>query len=252
MQLGFLGFGEVGSTFANGLRAEGLEATTAYDCNPARSLVESNADLAAKCDVIISVVTASSALQAAIATAPFLNSSHIFCDCNSVSPQTKNQISGVISASGCAFVEGAIMAPVHGYKQRVPILLNGAHAHKLAGLLEPYGMRFSIMQGEPGSAAAVKMCRSIMVKGIEALMMECTRAARHFGCESAVFASLAESFPGFEWKEMSVYMAERVHKHGLRRAAEMKEVASMQQSAGLASVMSLATAEVQSANAQGV
>jgi 3-hydroxyisobutyrate dehydrogenase-like beta-hydroxyacid dehydrogenase len=125
------------------------------------------------------------------------------------------------------------------------MLLNGPAAPGFAALLQPFGMQFSLMEGEPGSAAAVKMCRSIVVKGLEALLVECTLAARRFGCEAAVWESLSESFPGMKWSETARSMAERVMSHGTRRAAEMREVALMLREADLEPIMSEASAEAQ-------
>lgn len=261
MHIGFLGFGEAGSLIAAGLHESGVCGLVAYDCNFRNAelgerirtrakqadtrLVESSRDLASEADLIFSLVTATSANDAARQTAPFLTSSHIYCDCNSVSPATKGEVAGIIESSGSAFVEASIMAPVFPQRHRVPILLNGRHAGDLARKLSPLGMNVSVMHGEPGAAAAVKLCRSIVVKGLEALMVECTVASRHFGCEKAVFDSLSETFPGMDWHKLAESMPERVMQHGTRRAAEMREAASMQRDAGLTPFMSLASAEVQ-------
>src|SRR5215831_13686139 len=181
ISIGFVGFGEAGSTIARGLRSAGVARIFAYDIKPKTSdvvtIVESPQALAASSDVIFSAVTSSSALDAARQNAPYLTTRHTYADINSVSPALKQDIDRVISATGASFVEVAVMAPVGPYAHKVPMLLGGAGA-------------------KVGSAAAVKMCRSIVVKGIEALLFECVMAATRFDADDLVFASLKETWPG--------------------------------------------------------
>jgi 3-hydroxyisobutyrate dehydrogenase-like beta-hydroxyacid dehydrogenase len=261
VRIGFLGFGEAGSVISKSLLVHGLKEAVAYDCNYRHptlgetiqrraaetgiELLSSNADLVEATDLILSVVTAASALEAAGKTAPHLRPEQIFCDCNSVSPSTKTRIAQVVQTSPARFVEAAIMAPVHSDLQRVPVLMTGPNAPQIAGYLTPFGMKIEVMDGPTGTAAAVKMCRSIVIKGLEALLLECMVTAGHFHCEEAVLRSLEASNPEFHWRELSEYMIGRVLEHGVRRAVEMKEVAAMQREAGLSAVMSTATAEVQ-------
>ena len=261
MRIGFLGFGEAGYVISKALLANGLEKAVAYDCNFRHptlgktiqrravaaqvELLASNADLVGTTDVILSVVTAGSALEAAEQTAPRLRRDQVFCDCNSVSPCTKRRVAEVIHGAGGVFIEAAIMAPVQADLKRVPILVNGLDARRVAGYLGRFGTKIEIIEGPTGTAAAVKMCRSIVIKGLEALLLECRVTAAHFDCEEEVLRSLEESNPEFRWKELSEYMIGRVLQHGVRRAAEMNEVAVMQRESGLPAVMSAATAEVQ-------
>jgi 3-hydroxyisobutyrate dehydrogenase len=261
MRIGFLGFGEAGYVIAKGLLAKGCSGLVAFDCNYRHPtlgekiqhraeelgvrLLPSNADLAAETDVILSVVTAASALEAASQTAAGLRRDQIFCDCNSVSPSRKARIGAVVQEAAAAFVEVAIMAPAHADFSRMPMLITGEQAPRFADYFRRFGMKIEVMQGETGAAAAVKMCRSIVIKGLEALLVECMVTARHFGCEEAVLRNLNESNPEFKWNELSEYLIGRVLEHGVRRAAEMQEVAAMQREAGLPDYMSSATAEVQ-------
>lgn len=184
MVAGFIGFGEAGSTIAQGLRSAGLPRIFAYDIKSndaafgpriqerARetqtTLVESPRELAASADILFSTVTSSSALDAARQHAPFLTSRHTYADLNSVSPALKQDIDRVISATGASFVEVAVMAPVQPYGHKVPMLVGGAGAKAFAQVMTPFGMRMEVLEGaKVGSAAAVKMCRSIVVKGLE-------------------------------------------------------------------------------------
>jgi 3-hydroxyisobutyrate dehydrogenase-like beta-hydroxyacid dehydrogenase len=261
--IGFIGFGEAGSTIAAGLQAAGAADLLAYDINTdsptlgptirrradesGTTLVESSSALANACDVLISTVTSSSAMGAARQTAPFLGPRHFYADLNSVSPSLKQEIDGVIGATGAQFVEVAVMAPVLPYGHRVPMLLNGLHASRFVEVMEPFGMRLDVLPAgsKIGSAAAVKMCRSIVVKGLEALMVECVLGATRFEADDLVFASLNESFPGIDWKKLANYMSGRVVVHGERRAREMEEVADTLRAIGVEPLMAEATAKRQ-------
>lgn len=260
--IGFVGFGEAGFTIGNGLRGSGLERLVAYDI-AARSadrgpqiqqrasrsgaaLLEDNAALAASAEIIFSAVTSSSALDAARQTAPFLDARHVYADINSVSPARKREIADVIAATGAAFVEVAVMAPVEPYGHRVPMLLGGPVAATFADRLAPFGMRMQVLgTSQIGTAAAVKMCRSIVVKGLEALLCECVLGAHEYDAAEHVFASLQESYPGLNWKELADYTMGRVVVHGERRAREMEEVAETLRAMDIEPIMADATARRQ-------
>jgi 3-hydroxyisobutyrate dehydrogenase-like beta-hydroxyacid dehydrogenase len=260
--VGFIGFGEAGSAIAAGLRSAGAMQLFAYDIQrdapvfgpkirerateSRTTLLESSSALADACGVLMSTVTSSSALDAAHDTAPFLKPHHLYADLNSVSPALKQQIAAVITGAGAAFVEVAVMAPVLPYGHRVPMLIGGAAA-AFAETMAPFGMRLQLLSSSAaiGSAAAVKMCRSIVVKGLEALMVECVLAATRFEADDLVFASLNESFPGIDWKKLADYMTGRVVLHGERRAREMEEVADTLRAIGIEPIMAEATARRQ-------
>lgn len=258
MTIGFVGFGEAGSTIASGLRSAGCERTVAYDINredairgpliqrraaeSGTTLLESSADLARESRIILSTVTSNAALDAAMQTAPFLTPQHVYADLNSVSPALKQQIGMVVDGAGARFVEVAVMAPVAPYGHRVPMLLGGRAASEFAATLAPFGMRLEVLAtGDIGTAAAVKMCRSIVVKGLEALLCECVLGAGRYGADEKVFASLDESFPGVNWKTLADYMVGRVVVHGERRAREMEEVAETLRAIGIDPIMAEAT-----------
>ena len=259
--IGLLGFGEAGFHLARGLRGAGAAPLVAFDIKAphgtederirARAaetgtrLVETPRALAENARVILSVVTASSAHDAAKKVASDLTATHLYVDLNSVSPATKRQIAAAIDAGAGRFVEGAIMAPVSGADHRVPILLNGVWASELGSVLLPYRMRLEVMDGPTGAAAAVKMCRSIVIKGLEALMLECSIAAGEYGAADRVYDSLAETYPGIDWRKMANYMIGRVLEHGERRAREMEEVAHTLREAGIEPLMAEAIARAQ-------
>ena len=189
-------------------------------------LVDSNQELAQSCDIMLSAVTANQAKNAAEQNAPYLTADHIYADLNSVSPGLKQSIARVIEASGARFAEIAMMAPVPPYGHKVPMLAGGNGAPEFVERLAPFGISAEIVSREVGTASATKMFRSIIVKGLEALLTECVLGASHYDADERVFASLAESFPGIKWKELADYMVGRVVVHGERRAREMEEVAA--------------------------
>lgn len=256
--IGFIGFGEAGYHIGKGLREADAASIFAYDIawrQPGRgerirrraedagiTLVGSPAELARNSDVLLSLVTAASAAEAASQNAPFLRPNHIYADLNSVSPALKRRIAETISAAGSRYVEAAILAPVPPQGHRVPILVNGPHEKAFVEQMAPLGMRLEALSAGIGAAAAVKMCRSIVVKGLEALLLECVLGASRYGAEERVFASLAQSYPGMQWKELAWYMIDRVFEHGERRAREMNEVADTLRAAGIEPIMSEAAA----------
>jgi 3-hydroxyisobutyrate dehydrogenase-like beta-hydroxyacid dehydrogenase len=259
LAVGFIGFGEAGSTIAQGLRSAGVERIFAYDIRSGdgtfgpriweraresqTTIVDSSSDLAEAATILFSTVTSSSALDAARQTAPFLRSQHIYADLNSVSPALKQDVERVVSATGASFVEAAVMAAVKPYGHKVPMLLGGPGAEAFAAAMRPLGMRLDVLSGaKVGSAAAVKMCRSIVVKGLEALLLECVMSATRFQADDLVFASLNESFPGIDWKKLADYTSGRIVVHGERRAREMEEVAETLRAIGIDPVMAEATA----------
>lgn len=259
--VGFIGFGEAGSAIAAGLRAADVARSYAFDiatdsadrgpliraraADSGTTLVSSPEALAAATPVLFSTVTSSSSRAAAEQMAPFLSPRHIYADLNSVSPALKREIEGVIAARGATFVEAAVMAPVLPHGHRVPMLIGGPGAASFAHACAALGMRLEVLDGPTGTAAAVKMCRSIVVKGLEALLCECVLGATPYGADAHVFRSLAESYPGVDWQALANYTMNRVVVHGERRAREMEEVAETLRAIGVEPIMAEATARRQ-------
>jgi 3-hydroxyisobutyrate dehydrogenase-like beta-hydroxyacid dehydrogenase len=266
LSIAFVGFGEAGFTIGNGLTSAGLErllafdiATDSADRGPlireraeaaGATLVSSSEELARSADVLFSTVTCSAALDAARQTAPYLTARHIYADLNSVSPALKRDVAEVVQRSSASFVEAAVMAPVQPYGQRVPMLIGGPAARRFADLMAPFGMALEPIDGPIGKAAAVKMCRSIVVKGVEALLAECVLAATLYEADDKVFASLQETWPGIDWKKLADYTIGRMVVHGERRAREMEEVAETLKAIGVEPLMAEATARRQDWSAQ--
>jgi len=253
--VGFVGFGEAGSHITKGLKSAGVTRIFAFDIDPARvsrnaeethtPLVSSNRELADSAQIIFSTVTCARAKEAAAQTSPFLKPGHIYADLNSVSPALKQEIEAIIALSGAGFVEAAVMSPVPPHGHRSPMLLGGKAATTFRDLMTPFGMRLEVVSESVGTAAATKMFRSIIVKGLEALMLECVLASAPYGADERVFSSLTESFPGIDWQRLANYMVSRVIVHGERRAREMEEVAETLESLGIEPIMAAAAARRQ-------
>ncbi len=257
-RISFIGFGEAGFHIAGGLRGAGIEGIAAFDINTdtpglgekirrraeesGTRLVGSNEELTAAADIVISTVTANQALEAGHQSAPGLGPGQLYADLNSVSPVLKQTIDRVISATGARFVEVAVMAPAPPYGHKVPMLVGGAGGAEFVERMAAFGMRMEFTSHKVGEAAATKMCRSVIVKGMEALLTECVLGASRYGAEQRVFQSLGETFPGLNWAEMATYMVGRVVVHGERRAREMEEVAETLRSSGVDPIMAEATA----------
>ncbi|MBX9991432.1 NAD(P)-dependent oxidoreductase [Phreatobacter oligotrophus] len=266
VSVAFIGFGEVGRTFATGFRMTPGVSLAAYDVlldDPVRgeplrqaagpldvTLREAAARAAAGADIVFSAVTASDVMTVAEEAAGYIRAGQFFVDVNSASPNTKKAAAALIEAKGGRYVEAAVMAPVRAPGLAVPILAGGPHAAAAADLLNPLGMAITPVATEFGRASAMKLCRSIMIKGIEALIVDASRAAAAFDVEAEVYGSLGETFPSIDWRALAAMMAERVATHGIRRAAEMREAADMIAELGLDPELSRAVANAQQRGAR--
>lgn len=243
----FIGFGEAGQALAAGLRDAGVGVLSAWDIlfpQPAGEGLRAAAthigvrqgscaaDAVKDADLVVSAVTAASSLDAASAAKPFLRPDQYFLDINSVSPARKQDTAKLIDGAA-RYVDVAVMAPVHPARHQTPALLAGPHAASVEPVLLALDMKVSIAGADVGAAAAIKMVRSVMVKGLEALTLECFLAARRAGVEEQIFASLGKSYPGFDWRQAVEYNLERMANHGIRRAHEMEEVADTLRELGI-------------------
>ncbi len=253
----FVGFGEAGMAFAKGLAAVGYDRRTDDPAVAADKLADfaasgargarSNAAAVTGAGLIVSLVTADQALAAAAETAASIAPGAFYCDMNSVAPSTKRAARDAIEARGGRYVDVAVMAPVHPAGRAVAMLASGPHAADGAAALACFGFAPRVIDGPVGAASAIKMIRSVMVKGLEALTTECLLAAEAAGVADEVFASLADGWPGTDWVGKADYNLDRMMVHGLRRAAEMEEVVKTLDGLGTGSAMARATIERQRA-----
>ena len=259
MKIALIGYGEVGRILAEDLAPQG-HALAAYDLkleteagNPLRehaartqvALAGSHTAAVVGAELIVSAVTASQAVAVARACAPAVASGAFFLDFNSASPGAKQRAAGLIDGAGGRYVEGAVMTSIPPYRIRVPLLLGGSHAAALKPVLDGLGFAAKVASEKLGVASATKMCRSVMIKGLEAMVIESFTTARHYGVEDAVIASLHETFPGIDWENQAAYFFQRVIEHGRRRSEEVREVAVTVEEAGLTPWSAAGTAERQ-------
>jgi 3-hydroxyisobutyrate dehydrogenase-like beta-hydroxyacid dehydrogenase len=266
-RIGFLGFGEVGQRFAADLRtaSSGTELFTfdlllhqaaagdAMRRHAAANRVELSVDaasLASASNLIFSAVTADQTLEAArsLAARPLADAWVI--DMNSAAPQTKIECASLIAAAGGRYVEAAVMTSVPPHGIRVPMLLGGTHAAPAEKLLRELGFVAETVSGDLGVASAIKLCRSVIIKGLESLVVESFTAARSLGVERQVLASLKETYPQFDWEKQGDYLFSRVIQHGKRRAEEMRASAQMVDATGVGGIMSLGAAHRQASVAE--
>jgi 3-hydroxyisobutyrate dehydrogenase-like beta-hydroxyacid dehydrogenase len=258
-RVGLVGYGEVGRILAEDLRARGMRVS-AFDVKLASAagepmhaharthdvaLASGHGELAAHADLLVSAVTASQAVPVAEACAAGVRPGAFFLDFNSASPGAKIRAAALIDAAGGRYVEGAVMTSIPPYRIKVPLLLGGPSAAALAPLLVAVGFAPKVASDKLGVASATKMCRSIMIKGLEAMVIESFTTARAYGVEDAVLESLHETFPGIDWERQGAYFFQRAIAHGRRRSEEVREVAATVREAGLAPWSATGTAERQ-------
>jgi 3-hydroxyisobutyrate dehydrogenase-like beta-hydroxyacid dehydrogenase len=257
-RIAIIGFGEAGGIFGRELAQQGIAVCT-YDIlledtvsretlrskasRAGVAVAASHAAAASSADLVISAVTATSALDVARTVGPHLAPSQIYLDINSVSPDTKRKSARFVEAKGGSFIEAAVMGAVPPKKLRVEMLLGGKDAAAASAALNALGFATEAVAERVGVASAIKMCRSVMIKGIEALTIECLLGARRYGAEEQVLASLERTFPAMGWTgALPDYLISRVAEHGRRRAAEMREVAATLEDGGISPRMAAATA----------
>jgi len=256
-----IGFGEAGAILGEELASAGHRVTMydiLLDCAERRGQMLERARLArvraadtfeaavAGAQVVISAVTASASGDVAAKAAGALRATQTLLDINSVSPARKRANAALLEQCGAAYVEAAVMAPVPPQRLKVPMLLGGRQAGTLAQQLRAVGMNTTALSEQIGLASAVKMCRSIVIKGLEALTVESMLAAHRFGVEREVLESLSGTFPSMGWNgKLPDYLVSRVAEHGRRRATEMREVARTLEDVDVEPTMARATAQRQ-------
>jgi len=255
--IGFVGYGELGQCITAGLSAAGadvgvfdlfVEAPETVKSLQDKAdqagiiLAKTRAELAERSDIFISAVTCSDAVTAARQMAPYLSEKHIYVDLNSTSPAVKKDVCAVIEGAGAKFVEIGVLGgiPTMGYK--VSLLLCGDEAETVAACLSGFGMDTECIIGKTGAAAAVKMFRSIVVKGIEALFLECVLAAEPYGATEQVLETIEQNYPGVG-KDLANFFMTRTANHAERRSHEMEEVAETLRAMGLDPIMAEASAK---------
>lgn len=256
MHIAFIGFGEAGRAFAASLLADQGHTISAFDRLDTQEMhdamdghgvrrANTPAEAIAGADWIISAVTADQSFVAAQSLADALEQGQVFVDINSVSPDRKRETARLVEARYAQYVDMAVMAPVHPRGHATPVMVAGASIADLAEPLARAGFKLDVAGEAPGDATAIKMVRSLFVKGLEAITVETALAAAASGCFDRVMASLEKSYPGLGWPDNVVYNLERTLRHGTRRAAEMRESAATLNALGLQGGIASEVADLQ-------
>ena len=259
--IAFIGFGEAASAFVQGWRTVVDLKVSAFDIktdDPDTRTgkhtdyekfdvfgAETASEAVRNADVIFSAVTAEAAADAAYSVAEALQPGKLYLDLNSAAPSRKREAERIVARSGVEYVDVAVMSPVHPTLHHSPLLVSGPGAKRAEDIMRRLDMRFETISDKVGDASTIKMIRSVMIKGIEALVSESIVAAVHEGIDEKILASLDVTYPGMDWTKRAGYMLERMVRHGNRRAEEMREVAKTMNDLGIGGLMATATAERQ-------
>ncbi len=255
-RLGLVGYGEIGSTLGAGLRGAGLESVACYDkyafdgpyadLIQARAreagvtLVRSNGELAEASDLIFSVTPGSSSLESADAFAPVLTDRHTFVDFASATPKIKKSVADKLASSGALLGDGSIEGtPLQGYSMRM--LSSGPAGERVRDLLVPWGMQIEFTGPVLGTASGIKILRSVLIKGIEALTDEMLLAARQYGIDQVVLASASKTLAR-PWMDTVQSLTPSGAIHAKRRAEELEMSADAVADAGVEPIMARAVA----------
>lgn len=245
MRVAFIGFGEVASAFSAALAARGAQVR-AYDVKArppvAGVALRPLADALRGASLVLSTVTTSVALDAARQCAPHLVAGQTYVDLNATDPAAKLEVERVITPTGAAFVEGAILGAIGVSGAKTEILLGGPHARGAERLLAAQlGLNARFYSERVGQASMFKMLRSVFSKGLEALLIEFLVAGERAGIRDDL------------WREVTGLMAQHpfertagnwVRSHATahaRRHVEVQQVAGVLRQLGLEPVMTAAT-----------
>lgn len=259
MKLGFIGFGGAGYGIAKGLKQDGMEEIHFYDrmreTPPYAEAIRRHAaetkavaaatvaELLSRVEVVISCVTGAMAVSVAGEAAPFLKPHHLYADVNTAAPSVKEEVAAIVEQSGAAFVDAAMMGAIPTFLHRVPILASGAGAGRFQADLAPYGMNISPIGEKPGQASAIKMFRSVFMKGILSLFLEMLTATHRYGVDELVLDSIAESLDGVPFRETARVQMTKGVVNAERMAHEMEDVIATLEEMGVPAGMSRAARE---------
>jgi 3-hydroxyisobutyrate dehydrogenase-like beta-hydroxyacid dehydrogenase len=257
MKLGFIGFGGAGYGLAKGLLSAGLEEVHYHDrlqeTQPYADVIRRHADeigakqspsiavLLSRVETVISCVTGAMAVSVAEDASPFLGPGHLYIDVNTASPKVKETAAGIVEKTGAAFVDAAMMGAIPTFLHRVPILASGGGAPRFLESLQPYGMNITVIGAMPGQASAIKMFRSIFMKGLLSLFLETLTATHRYGVDEKVLGSIADSLDGVPFLETARMQMTKGAVNAERMAHEMEEVIATLEELGVPAGMSRAS-----------
>ena len=248
MTIGFIGFGEAATAIVDGWRDDliGVGPIKHFDTIEERTNTASIADLTQQCETLFSTVTADNAETVAQQVAATPGTVRQYFDLNSVSPEAKRRSAAHLSKVGVLYVDVALMAPIYPHRHKTPMLISVDQSSKMANAMASrFGFNAKPAGDIVGKASTIKMLRSVMVKGVEALTDELMRGCEAAGVTQEVLSSLEASRTDRSWPEQAAYNIERMETHGKRRGDEMREVVQTLRDLGVNPLMSERTVQRQ-------
>lgn len=253
----FIGFGEAAYHIAKGLKSEGLKEIIAHDINQNDdkkgsiirkrakeaevTLVDSLEEAYTSSKYILSLTSAKVAYDIAQSILPNLTKGQNYVDMNSAAPIVKSDIDSILREEGVLVCDGAVMSTVPGNGHKVQIFLSGDGAKDFYEGLSKYGMNLTILNTPIGGASAIKMFRSVFMKGLPQLMMESFYPAMKFGALEPLVDSINQSIYGKTMEDLANVFMARTMVHAERRAKEMGDVISTLENMGIDASMSKST-----------
>lgn len=237
MKLAVLGLGEAGSLIARGLMDQGVDVVgfdPAKPKYPPVPLMESAEAAVAEADVVFSINSSNASIRLAQQVAPHLKPGALYCDLNTGTPSLKVKLSSLLPEG--SFVDIAVMKPVPGSAEKVPMGISGAGAQKLMELFKGLDLNLTYVSEVPGEAAARKLLRSIFAKGMAAVVIDYLWAAQEMGLADWALEEVMSEFDASSRKTVKRYLSGTA-KHAKRRSVEMADVVAMLSEIGYDSTM---------------
>ena len=256
LNVGLLGFGEAGYHFAKDLTQAGLSGIVAYSPSGAKAapgdpicvrateagveLVSSPRELCKRAHLIIALVPGQAALRALRSVRAYLGAAHVYVDATTAAVKAMEQ-AGQMLAGKSGFVDAAIMGTVPLSGIKVLTVASGPHAEAFRTLMAPYGMNIQVIGEKPGAATAMKLMRSVCMKGLAALLLESLEAAQRYGILDAVAVDIAGSIDERPFAQIIKRFVCGTAVHAERRVHEMTESLELLRSLGASTRMTRAT-----------
>jgi len=242
MIIAILGIGEAGGTLARDLIAKGI-TVRGWDPEPRNlpdglDFAESNPAAVAGADVVLSVNWASVAIDVAKEVAPVLQPNQLYADMNTAAPQLKRELAPFIEKTGASFVDAALMDPVPPKGLGTQVYASGNGAEAFAEKMSPLGMPVTYLDDEAGNAATYKLVRSIMYKGVAAVIVECLEAAEKLNMTEYARTQMLKII--YDEPMIDRFVSGSI-KHAERRVHEMEAVVEMLDSIGVSAFTSQAS-----------
>jgi len=224
-----LGLGEAGARIAADLAQAGAEVR-GYD--PVRTIVPGVAHTVdagaavAESDVVLCLTSAAAARRAAEAVLPRLTPGAVYADLNTAAPALKRELAALV---GARFADVALLGPVPTRGLATPAVASGPAAAAFAAAVAPLGMPVEVVSEIPGDAAALKLLRSVFMKGLAAAALESLDGAAAAGHADWLEGQLA----GVIGPAMLERLLEGSRRHAERRVDEMDAACDLLVSLGV-------------------